>query len=179
VGNGLAVDAAWLLAALLGLIVVAAAVLATRRHWLERGGGTVECGLRDLSGRGGWRLGVVSYQRDELHWYGALGVGLRPEHVLPRRSVRITSRRPVAESEAGVLDPAWIVVAVTTGPLAFDQTVSSWTSSISSSSSVANHPCVMRFKLGHLRWSRPTPLSKHGQDDKVLMVPVGCACSPA
>jgi hypothetical protein len=30
--------------------------------------------------------------------------------------VRITSRRPVAESEAGVLDPAWIVVAVTTGP---------------------------------------------------------------
>jgi hypothetical protein len=116
VGNGLAVDAAWLLAALLGLIVVAAAALATRRYWLERGGGTVECGLRSPSGRGGWRLGVVSYQRDELHWHGAFGVGLRPEHVLPRRSAKVTSRRPVAESEGTALDPAWMVVEVTTGP---------------------------------------------------------------
>ena len=97
------------------LIVGAAAVLATRRFWLERGGGTVECGLRRPPGRGTWRPGVVSYQRDELRWHGALGVALRPEHVFPRRSLEVTSRRPVDPAETAVLDPAWIVVAAKTG----------------------------------------------------------------
>jgi hypothetical protein len=115
VGEGLAVDAVWLFVIILVLIVVAAAALAVRRYWLERGGGTVECGLRSLSGRGGWRLGVVSYQRDELYWYGALGVALRPERVFPRRSVEVTSRRRVEPSEATVLDPGWIVIEVKTG----------------------------------------------------------------
>jgi hypothetical protein len=115
VGEGLAVDAVWLFAALITLIVAAAAALAVRRYWLERGGGTVECGLRSLSGRGAWRLGFVSYQRDELRWYGALGVALRPEHVFPRRSVEVSSRRPVDPSETSVLAPDWIVVEAKTG----------------------------------------------------------------
>jgi Protein of unknown function (DUF2550) len=106
----------WLFAAIIVLIVVAAAVLATRRYWLERGGGTVECGLRRPPGRGAWRLGVVSYQRYELRWHGALGVALRPEHVFPRRSVEVTSRRLVGPAETAVLDPAWIVVEAKTGP---------------------------------------------------------------
>ncbi len=105
----------WLFAALLVLVVVVGVALATRRYWLERGGGTVECGLRRVAGRGAWRLGVVSYQRDELLWHGALGVGLRPEHVFPRRSVEVTSRRPVDPAETAVLDPAWIVVEAKTG----------------------------------------------------------------
>jgi hypothetical protein len=115
VGEGLAVDAVWLFAAVLALIVAAAAVLATRRYWLERGGGTVECGLRRPAGRGTWRLGVVSYQRHELRWHGALGVALRPEHVFPRRSVEVISRRLVDPAETAVLDPAWIVVEAKTG----------------------------------------------------------------
>ena len=105
----------WLFAALITLIVVAAAALAIRRYWLERGGGTVECGLRSPSGRGAWRLGFISYQLDELRWYGALGVALRPEHVFPRRSVEVTSRRPVDLSETSVLAPEWIVVEAKTG----------------------------------------------------------------
>jgi hypothetical protein len=115
VGEGLAVDAVWLFAVILVLIVAAAAALAVRRYWLERGGGTVECGLRSLSRRGGWRLGVVSYQRDELYWYGALGVALRPERVFPRRSVEVTSRRPVEPSEMTILDPSWIIIEAKTG----------------------------------------------------------------
>jgi hypothetical protein len=115
VGGGLAVDAVWLFAVLLVLIVAAAAALAVRRYWLERGGGTIECGLRSLSRRGGWRLGVVSYQRDELHWYGALGVALRPERVFPRRSVKVTSRRLVEPSEMTILDPSWIIIEARTG----------------------------------------------------------------
>ena len=49
-GEALALDAAWLFAAFLMILVLAAAGIATRRYLLERGGGTVECGLRTLSG---------------------------------------------------------------------------------------------------------------------------------
>jgi hypothetical protein len=112
VGDGVALDAIWLFAVLLALIVLAAAVLAIRRYLLERGGGTVECGLRRPAGQGSWRLGVVSYQRDELYWYDALGVLLRPEHVFHRRMLTVLSRRSALPSEASVLGPELIVVEI-------------------------------------------------------------------
>ena len=91
--GALALDAIWFFAAFLVLVVLAAAVLATRRFLLERGGGTVECGLRRPARRGTWRLGVASYQRDELLWYGALSVLIRPEQVFRRRSLSVLSRQ--------------------------------------------------------------------------------------
>ena len=45
-GEALALDAAWLFAAFLIISVLAAAGIAARRYLLQRGGGTVECGLR-------------------------------------------------------------------------------------------------------------------------------------
>ena len=48
--GALAFDAAWLFAGLLIIVVLLAAGLTLRRYLLERGGGTVECGLR-LPGR--------------------------------------------------------------------------------------------------------------------------------
>ena len=83
-GEGLALDAAWLFAAFLILLVLAAAGIAARRYLLERGGGTVECGLRKPGGS--WRLGVASYQLDELSWFGVFGVSMRPEETFPRRA---------------------------------------------------------------------------------------------
>jgi hypothetical protein len=127
VGGALS-DAVWLFAAFLVLLVVAAVVLASRRFLLERSGGTVECALRRVTasgepdrvglpwhgqGHGGWRLGVLSYQRDELYWYGALGVLLRPEQVFQRRSLAVVSRRPVDEPEVAALGAGRIVVEVT------------------------------------------------------------------
>jgi Protein of unknown function (DUF2550) len=112
VGGGVALDAIWLFAGFLALIVLAAAVLAIRRFLLERGGGTIECGLRRPAGRGNWRLGVVSYQRDELFWYDALGVLLRPEQVFQRRMLSVLSRRPSLPSEASTLGPEHIVVEI-------------------------------------------------------------------
>ena len=49
-GEALALDAAWLFAAFLILLVLAAAGIAARRFLLERGGATVECGLRRRGG---------------------------------------------------------------------------------------------------------------------------------
>ena len=131
--GGALTDAVWLFAALLVLLVVAAVVLATRRFLLERSGGTVECALRRLSesgepdhvglpwhglGHGGWRLGVLSYQRDELYWYGALGVLLRPEQVFQRRALAVVSRRPADEAEIAALGVGRIVVEVAAKPAA-------------------------------------------------------------
>jgi hypothetical protein len=108
VGGALALDAAWLFAAFLVLAVLAAVGIAARRFLLERGGGTVECGLR--KGSGPWRLGVASYQREELCWFGALGLTMRPDEVFPRRDLTVASRRLPTDAEAASLGPGMIVV---------------------------------------------------------------------
>jgi hypothetical protein len=113
-GGGFTRDAAWVFAAFLALVVLAACVLAARRYLLERGGGTIECGLRRPAGRGSWRLGVASYQQDDLFWYDALGVRLRPEVVFPRRSLTVTSRRPPLAAEEVTLGPERVVVLAST-----------------------------------------------------------------
>ena len=107
-GGALALDAAWLFAAFLVIAILAATGIAARRFLLERGGGTVECGLR--KGSGSWRLGVASYQREELCWFGALGISMRPDEVFPRRDLTVVSRRLPAEAEAASLGPGMIVV---------------------------------------------------------------------
>ena len=106
-GEALALDAAWLFAALLILLMVAAAGIAARRFLLERGGATVECGLRQR-GRS-WRLGVASYQLDEFRWYGIFGVSMRPEQTFPRRDLAVVARRPPTEEEVTILGPGRIV----------------------------------------------------------------------
>jgi hypothetical protein len=108
VGGALALDAAWLFAAFLVVLIVAASSIAARRFLLERGGGTVECGLR--KGSGPWRLGLASYQREELCWFGALGFSMRPSEVFPRRDLTVVSRRLPSDAEAASLGPGMIVV---------------------------------------------------------------------
>ena len=88
-GGALALDAAWLFAALLLILVLIASGIAARRFLLERGGGTVDCGLRRTAGEGAWRLGVASYQGDRLCWYHLFGVLLRPRVELERRTLSV------------------------------------------------------------------------------------------
>ena len=107
-GGALALDAAWLFAAFLVILIVAAASIAVRRFLLERGGGTVECGLR--KGGGPWRLGLASYQREELCWFGSFGLTMRPDEVFPRRDLTVVSRRLPSDAEAASLGPGRIVV---------------------------------------------------------------------
>jgi Protein of unknown function (DUF2550) len=108
VGEALALDAAWLFAAFLIILVLAAAGIAARRHLLERGGGTVECGLRQ--GGGSWRLGVASYQLDELCWFRVFAISTRPQATFPRRDLTVVSRRLPTDAEATTLGPGMIVV---------------------------------------------------------------------
>jgi hypothetical protein len=107
-GGALALDGAWLLAAFLVVLVLAAAGIAGRRFLLERGGGTVECGLRRPNGS--WRLGVARYRGEELRWYGIFGLSVRPDEVFPRRDLAVISRRRPTAAEAATLGPGMIVV---------------------------------------------------------------------
>ena len=118
--GGALTDAVWIFAAVLVLVFLAAAVLASRRYLLERSGGTVDCALRSPAGTGPWRLGVLSYQHDSLRWYGALGVLLRPEYVFHRRALSVVSRRSAEPSEAVSLGADRIVVEVSAKPSAED-----------------------------------------------------------
>ena len=105
----LELGAVWILAALLTLAVAAAAGIAIRRILLERGGGTVECGLR-RSPEQSWRLGLAAYQPTELRWFDAFGVLLRPRAVFARRALSVESRRPADAWESASLGQGLVVV---------------------------------------------------------------------
>lgn len=114
--GGAVTAAAWIIAVVVVLLVLAAAALATRRFLLERAGGTVECALRRPADTGSWRLGMLSYQRDEVYWHRALGVLLRPDQVFHRRALTVVSRRAVRAGEAAALGTDRVVVEVATKP---------------------------------------------------------------
>jgi hypothetical protein len=111
--KALALDAAWILVAFLIVVVLAAAGIAGRRILLDRGGGTVECGLRRPGGT--WRLGLAAYGADELRWYNGVGVLLTPEETLSRRTLSVESRRDADAAEAVFLGPGMVVIACRSG----------------------------------------------------------------
>jgi hypothetical protein len=73
VGEHLAFDIGWVLAALVLLAILLFGVMSVRRWLLERTGGTVECSLRNLNGSGVWRLGFGRFRGDELEWHRIFG----------------------------------------------------------------------------------------------------------
>ncbi len=115
-GGSAAVDAGgWLVAIVLIFLVLAAAAVAFRRALIERGGGTVECGLRRPGEDHPWRLGVASYQPDELRWHQVFGLLLRPDEIFPRRTLTVVSRRSPDAGETNSLGPGVVVVECRAG----------------------------------------------------------------
>jgi hypothetical protein len=53
---------------------------------------------------------VASYRPEELWWFGALGMTMRPDVVFSRRDLTVVSRRLPTEAEAASLGPGMIVV---------------------------------------------------------------------
>jgi hypothetical protein len=115
VGGSTVVDAGWLLVVVLVFLVLAAVAVAGRRALIERGGGTVDCGLRRPGDDHPWRLGVASYQPDELRWHQVFGVLLRPDESFPRSTLTVVSRRPPDSREANSLGPGMVVVECRAG----------------------------------------------------------------
>lgn len=115
--GGLALAIGWTLVALLLAVVIAAGLLAVRRALLGRGGGSVECGLR-CGAADPWRLGLAVYQPDELRWFSAFGIRLRPAEVFDRTALRLLERRPAGGAEAASFGPDVMVVVCQVGQVA-------------------------------------------------------------
>jgi hypothetical protein len=113
-GGRLALDAGWLLVVLLVIGLACAAGIAVRRTLIERGGGSVECGLRRARDRR-WRLGLAAYQPDELRWYPVFGLRLRPGEAFARRELCVVSRRPADPVEMTSVGSGAVVVECDTG----------------------------------------------------------------
>ena len=160
--GGALTDAVWLFAVFLVLLVAAAVVLASRRYLLERSGGTVECALRSPAGAGHWRLGLLSYQRDDLYWYGALSVLPRPEQVFQRRALTVISRRPAEPEESPDIGADRIVVEIAVKPPADAPGAGS-----GSASEAGGH---VEFAMsdsaltGFLAWLEASPPGSHLED---------------
>ena len=110
----LALVAGWVLLLVLAVAALVAVVLASRRILLGRTGGTVECGLR-ATPAAPWRLGLAAYQPDQLYWFSAFGLRLRPAEAFDRRSLSVLSRRPAAASEVVSIGSGTVVVECRTG----------------------------------------------------------------
>ncbi len=113
-GGRLALDAGWLLVIVLVLCLACALGIAIRRTLIERGGGSVECGLRRVGDRR-WRLGLAAYQPDELRWYPVFGLRLRPGEFFARRALSVVSRRPADPAEMTSVGSDAVVVECATG----------------------------------------------------------------
>jgi Protein of unknown function (DUF2550) len=113
-GGRLALDAGWLLVIILAVALVGAVGIAARRTLIERGGGSVECGLRRARDRR-WRLGLAAYQPDELRWYPVFGLRLRPVEVFARSTLSVVSRRPADPVEMTSVGSDAVVVECDTG----------------------------------------------------------------
>jgi hypothetical protein len=114
VADALALGAVWFLVVLLLAAVLAATLIAGRRIVLEHGGGNVECGLRRGQDQP-WRLGLAAYTPDELRWFSAFGVRLRPEAVFARSSMAIVARRPATAAEESSVGIRAVVVECRVG----------------------------------------------------------------
>jgi Protein of unknown function (DUF2550) len=115
VGGALALDAAWIFAAFLLILVLIATGIAGRRFLLERGGGTVDCGLRRVAGEGAWRPGVAAYSGDQFRWYHQFSVVLRPQAILERRTLNVAGRRMATPAESAALGPGLFIVECKVG----------------------------------------------------------------
>ncbi|HEY2574715.1 MAG TPA: DUF2550 domain-containing protein [Streptosporangiaceae bacterium] len=155
VGGSTAVDAGWLVAIILVLLVLAALAVAVRRALLERGGGTVECGLRRHGQDSPWRLGLASYQPDELRWHQVFGVFMRPDEIFPRRTLTVVSRRAPDAVEAASLGPGLIVVECRAGdeaePMELAMSESALTGFLSWLESAPPGPRVVLLRSAGLR----------------------------
>jgi hypothetical protein len=110
-----------LLDAFLFLLVAGIAViggLLVRRMILVRRRSAVECLLRlpDLADGDRWESGLARYEGDSLEWYRAVGVSLRPTHLVRRAAMQVLDRRPAAPgSLEGIPGPGVVLRCAASG----------------------------------------------------------------
>lgn len=84
------------------LLVISLLLLAARRSWLARQGGTFECSFRlQVTTPGtGWVLGVARYTSEHFEWFRLFSYSPKPRQRFERRTVRVLSNREPDALEA-------------------------------------------------------------------------------
>ncbi|MFG2091629.1 MULTISPECIES: DUF2550 domain-containing protein [unclassified Spirillospora] len=113
-GEHLALEAGGVLAVLILVAALLYVSMRVRRRLFARGGGTLECSLRELPREGGapgvWRLGIGRYRGDALHWHRVFEFRSRPRQVIHRRGLVVSNRRdPDPEEAEGLLPDATVI----------------------------------------------------------------------
>ena len=87
------------------LVAISLLMLAVRRRWLDRLGGTFDCSLRlrITTPGAGWVLGLAVIARNP-GWFRYFSYSLRPRMVFPRRNVRVLETRMPDPVEAVALN---------------------------------------------------------------------------
>jgi len=91
-----------ILGILLLLLVLSLVLLAVRRRWLARQGGTFECSLRlnPTTPGTGWVLGVARYREGHLEWFRFFSYSWWPRKAFERDAVRVLETRDPDPVEA-------------------------------------------------------------------------------
>jgi hypothetical protein len=100
---------------ILGILVVLAlplVLLAVRRRWLARQGGTFECSmrLRTNTPHAGWVLGMGRYNEENLEWFRFFSYSPRPRRSFVRTAVSVLEVRSPDPIEAVSLYAGQMVV---------------------------------------------------------------------
>lgn len=96
------------------LLVLPLVVLALRRRWLARQGGTFECSLRLRTSTpgAGWALGVARYNDEHLEWFRFFSFSFRPRKSFLRDELNVLANREPDSVEAVSLYVGQRVVSV-------------------------------------------------------------------
>ena len=102
------------LVAFIALIALLLVLLAARRRWLDRSGGTFECNarLRVATPGAGYVLGVARYSERTLEWFRFFSVSLRPRAVFRRGTFDILATRDPTPVEALALNADQRIVLI-------------------------------------------------------------------
>lgn len=86
-------------------LLLPVACLGARRRWLARQGGLFDCSLRlhTRTPGSGWVLGVARYSGDNLEWFRAFSLSLRPRVIFPRSQSQVGQQRDPDPIEAVLL----------------------------------------------------------------------------
>lgn len=100
--------------ALIVVVLLPIGFLYLRRRWLTGQGGVFDCAML-MSADGpdtGWSLGWARYRGEQLQWYRAFSLSVRPKIRLLRTATEFDTTRAATTSEASVLYDESIVVMV-------------------------------------------------------------------
>jgi hypothetical protein len=91
--------------ALVLVLLVPVAFLGIRRRWLSRQGGLFDCSVRlsTTTPGTGWVLGVARYSGDNLEWFRAFSIALRPRLIFPRSQAQAGAQRDPDSIESVLL----------------------------------------------------------------------------